>query len=145
MKNYRMPTELSDEIYNKVQELSEEGNQLADNEKYMEAIHKFADAYRLLPEPKTDWEASTWLLASIGDMWHSLNDHEKSAAAMYDALNSPGGTENPFIYLRLGESLFELGDKKAAKENLLRAYMLDGKDIFENEDPKYFQVIADIV
>ena len=32
-----------------------------------------------------------------------------------------------------------------AKENLLRAYMLDGKDVFDGEDSKYFKLIEGLV
>ena len=35
--------------------------------------------------------------------------------------------------MRLGQVLFEFGDSKTA-EFLLRAYMLEGKEIFENEE-----------
>lgn len=43
--------------------------------------------------------------------------------------------------LRLGQSAFELGKKERATENLLRAYMLEGKEIFEEDDKKYFEFL----
>jgi len=45
--------------------------------------------------------------------------------------------------LRLGESLYELGEVNKSKEYLLRAYILEGYSIFYSEDDKYFQVIKD--
>jgi tetratricopeptide (TPR) repeat protein len=137
--------ELDDKTYTEIQRLSKLGNELADEEKYSEAIEKYSQAYALLPEPKKDWEASTWLLASIGDMHFELKNYKKTVSAMYDALNCPAGIENPFIYLRLGESLLEINDLKNARENLLRAYMLEGEEIFENEDAKYLNSIKDII
>jgi len=37
----------------------------------------------------------------------------------------------------IGELYFELGDFKKADEYLMRAYMLEGKKIFEGEEKKY--------
>lgn len=49
--------------------------------------------------------------------------------------------------LRLGESCLELGDEKNALEYLLRAYMIEGEDIFtpdengEDNGTKYFDFL----
>jgi hypothetical protein len=43
------------------------GNQLADEQRFEEAIAKYNKAWRLVPEPKNDWIASTWILAAIAD------------------------------------------------------------------------------
>ena len=59
-----------------------------------------------------------------------------SAALAQEALKI-GGTGNPFVWLRLGQSAFELGNAKQATDALLSAYMLEGDEIFEDEDPKY--------
>jgi hypothetical protein len=34
---------------------------------------------------------------------------------------------------------------KKQKEYLLRAYMLEGKEIFKSEDKKYFKLLKDII
>jgi hypothetical protein len=49
---------------------------------------------------------------------------------------------NPFIHLRLGQSLFEQGDMERAESELLQAYMLAGKDIFSEDDTKYERFIS---
>lgn len=36
-------------------------------------------------------------------------------------------------------------DFTASKEHLLRAYILEGYSIFDNEDDKYFDVIKDTI
>lgn len=58
-------------------------------------------------------------------------------------LNCPDGQANPFVQLRLGETLYELGDKEGAKEHLFSSYMLEGKDIFEEENPKYLRFLEE--
>jgi tetratricopeptide (TPR) repeat protein len=137
--------ELDDKTYESVKTLSEQADALVENDELETAIATYEQALGLIPEPKTNWEASTWLYASIGDTYFFLEDFEKAASNMYNALNCPDGHTNAFIYLRLGESQLELGERKKARENLLRAYMLEGAEIFEEEDPKYKQVIQDLI
>lgn len=137
--------ELDDKLYERIEELSEQGNEFADEEKYAEAKAKFKEAIELLPIPKTDWEAALWLYASIGDMCYMLNDYKECCDNMFDALNCPDGNGNPFVQLRLGQALYELGNMEKAKEHLLQAYMLDGEDIFEDQDKKYFDLIRSII
>jgi hypothetical protein len=56
---------------------------------------------------------------------------------LHDAFNCAGGTDNPFVSLRLGQAYFELNVIDKAEEYLMRAYMLDGKKIFRGEPKKY--------
>lgn len=57
------------------------------------------------------------------------------------------GYSNPFIMLRLGECCLEIGDEKNAMEYLLRAYMMEGREIFEPDEngeddgQKYFDFL----
>ena len=50
--------ELDDKLYERIEELSEEGNEFADEERYAQARAKFEEALSLVPAPKTDWEAA---------------------------------------------------------------------------------------
>jgi hypothetical protein len=52
---------------------------------------------------------------------------------------------SPFVYLRIGESLFEMGDLITATEYLLRAFMLEGYEIFEEEPKKYLNLIKHLI
>jgi len=139
------PDELPATIYQQVEQLSERGNALADEGQYREAAEQFVAALELLPEPKTNWEACTWLLASIGDMTFQLKAYEQAVNALSDAMHCPDAIGNPFIHLRLGQALFELGDRQRAADELARVYMLEGKDIFAAEDPKYFEFLKTVM
>ena len=129
---------LPDAIHEKVTLLSAEGDRLAEAGDHREAIERYIEALALLPEPKTDWEACTWLLTAIGDVNFRAGNHAQARAALTDAMHCPGAIGNPFIHLRLGQAQFELGDMPRANDELARAYMGAGKDIFTDEDPKYF-------
>jgi len=142
-----MSDEITDDKTNDVliEQLSEEGNALAEKNDFDGAIEKFQQALTLVPTPKNEQEASLWLYAAIGDMYYLKDDYENSAENFYNALNCPDGQVNGFVHLRLGEDLFELGDKEKSLDHLLRAYMLEGKEIFEDEDDKYFEFLSENV
>lgn len=137
--------QLSDETHKQIESLSSEGNALADKGKYRDATKKFIEALELLPEPIEQWNECTWLLTAIGDMNYLQGSYEYSTKALSDAMHCPNAIGNPFIHLRLGQSQFELGNKERAADELARAYMGAGKDIFEDEDPKYFEFLKTVL
>ncbi len=137
--------ELEDELYDKIVEWSEDGDTLLGEEDYEGAIKKYQAALGLLPEPKYDWEAGTWLYAALGDAYYLSSRYNEAERCLQEALKCPDGIGNPFILLRLGECHYELGNMKKAKENILQAYMCEGEDIFEEEEGKYFDLIKDII
>ncbi|MED4402573.1 hypothetical protein ABET41_09750 [Metabacillus fastidiosus] len=135
--------ELQDELYEKIVSICSKGDNLVDSLKYDEAIEMYLQALDLVPEPKYIWEASTWIYTALGDTYYFKKDYNAAKGFLFDAINCPDGIDNPFIMLRLGESLYELRDIDKSKEYLLRAYILEGYSIFDSEDDKYFDVIKD--
>ncbi|AIO30142.1 hypothetical protein DM39_6463 [Burkholderia cenocepacia] len=71
--------ELDNELYERIAALSDAGDALAEDEDYAGALAKYRDAFDLLPEPKTNWEAATWLLAAIGDAHFFQQDYTAGA------------------------------------------------------------------
>jgi tetratricopeptide (TPR) repeat protein len=137
--------DLPEDIFASVSELSEEGNDLSESGEFRAAIEKWRRALELLPEPTNQWEAATWLHASIGDAHYQLNEHAEAIESLYDALNCPDGHCNPFVHYMLGKSLVNVGDAKG-RDQLLRAYMLDGEEIFlsdEDEGQSCLQLLSD--
>lgn len=135
--------ELDDTIYNRIVVLAEEGDEFAENENFEMAIVKYDEALDLLPEPKTDWEAATWLYVAAGDALFSQKKMEEALDAYEKALMSPDGTGNPYIWFCLGEVFFEQQNLQKAKTHFMSAYMLDGDEIFEGADPAYLELISD--
>jgi tetratricopeptide (TPR) repeat protein len=137
--------ELPDALYQQVTYFSERGNAFMDSGDPARAAGMFEQAFALLPEPKTEWEAATWLNASLGDALFAQEKYREALEYFLDALNCPDGIGNPFIQLRLGECFHELGEEGRAHEHLLRAYMLEGQKIFEDEPRKYFAAIQPLI
>lgn len=122
--------------------LAQQGNDRMDEEDYLGAVELFDRAWDLLPEPKTQWPQATWLLASIGDAHVLRGDFETAHAALTTCMHCPEALGNPFIHLRLGQAQFELGNEPRAADELMRAYMGAGPEIFADEDPKYIEFLA---
>jgi hypothetical protein len=53
----------------------------------------------------------------------------------------PGAIGNPLIHLRLGQVQYELENFAKSKDELMRAYMCQGIEIFDGEDEKYFNFL----
>jgi hypothetical protein len=130
--------ELEDAIHERIRELCSEGDELAGNAKYPAALEKYWSAWDLLPAPQTDWEAATWILAAIGEANFFGGDFVAGRDNLSTAMHCPDAIGNPFLHLRLGQCQFELDNLDLATDELARAYMGGGAEIFENEDPKYF-------
>ena len=124
---------LPDSVYDEIERLSEKGNALLDGGKCDAAIGEWEEALSLVPEPRSDWEASTWLYSSIGDACFQKGDYYKAKEAFFDALNCPGGISNPFIHYMLGKTLIKLNDE-SGMPSLLKAYLLNGLEIFELDE-----------
>ncbi|WP_342559050.1 hypothetical protein [Metasolibacillus sp. FSL K6-0083] len=137
--------ELNDQLYDEILKLCNDGNTFVEKGEDDKAIESYNAALDLVPLPKSDWETSTWIYTALGDTYFLNYDYENAKSNFYNALNCPDGISNPFILLRLGESLFECGELDKAKEYLLRAYILEGYRIFFNEDDKYFELIKDMI
>jgi hypothetical protein len=83
-------------------------------------------------------------MASIGDAHFQAGRPAEAFEALMSA-HSSGLTDpdpNPFILLRLGQSLCQLGRTAEAVQYLAQGYMLGGAELFEGEDPKYLAQLA---
>jgi tetratricopeptide (TPR) repeat protein len=144
-KGLPMKEVLHEEIHAKISELCARGDALAHSKAYADAIQEYRRAWDLLPEPKMKWKAAAWILAALGDAYFQSGEYKAAADIFSEAiLNIPGGLGNPFFHLRLGQSLFELGDRRKGADELMRAYMGAGEEIFGAEDPKYLQYLKTV-
>ncbi|WP_241779096.1 tetratricopeptide repeat protein, partial [Pseudomonas corrugata] len=113
------------------------GDEYLDRCQYEEAVGQYNFAWDLIPEPKNDWHAATWVLAAIGDACFLGGFFVSAKEALQYAMTCPDAIGNPFLHLRLGQVLFETGELERAADELIRAYMGGADEIFANDDPKY--------
>src|SRR4051812_26397825 len=117
-----------------------EGDALARAGDYPGALQRFWAAWDLLPEPRTECKAATWILAAVGDANFLGGDYAAGRDNLSLAMLCPDAIGNPFLHLRLGQCQFELGNLDRAADELTRAYMGGGREIFVGEE-KYFEFL----
>ncbi len=125
--------------------LSERGDHLAESGNYNAAVARYQEALALLPPDQARGATASWLHAAIGDAYFAKGNFEACRQNMLSAFRIPGGSDNPFVRLRLGQACLELADGPQALEHLLMAFRIGGESLFFNDDPKYFRWLADRV
>lgn len=140
VKNCSM-AELPDKLNAQIQRICAEGDALIDQQRYEDAVARFSSAWELLPSPQTDWVAATWILAAIADAHFLRGDFASMRKPLMMAMRCDGATANPFLRLRLGQCLFELGELDEAANWLAGAFLEEGTKIFAEDDPKYLAFI----
>ena len=132
--------EITPEIRQKLDQLAVLGNELEAKGQLEQAIQVWQQGLELIPEPRQYYGETIRFLVAIGDVLFQVEEYDKAHVYFNDARGNltGGGYANPFIMLRLGQCCLEIGDEKNAIEYLLRAYMMEGREIFEDEEEKYF-------
>ncbi len=116
------------------------GNSLS-NENPSLAIKKLREAFEILPEPREQWLAGTWILTVIGDIAYLSGNLDLAYESFYQIDLFEGWHDNPFIRLRRGQVSFDKGDFKNAENELAFAFMAGGYSILEHEDDKYAEFV----
>lgn len=131
---------LADKIYQQVVAVSKKGNQFFDNKQYQEAIEVFEDGLELIPEPQEEYEASGWFLSSIGDCYFAMGQYQEALDNFLEAKKCEEGS-NAFVWLRIGQCSAELNNMGKAIKFMKKAYEVEGKGAFSDENPKYWALI----
>lgn len=126
--------ELPEPVHERVRDLCRQGDAFAEQGLYSAALAPYWAAWELLPEPRSDWQAGTWILGSIGDANFLAGDFAAGRDNLSLAMHGPDAIGNPFLHLRLGQCLYETGDLDRAADELTRAYLGGGADLFDGAD-----------
>lgn len=124
--------------FQRITELSEQGNALMDKGEFSKARELFLEAFSMVQE---HWgETALWLDAAIGDSYYQEGQYERALKYFQDAYYAIGGKLNEYVLFMNGMCYFNLGNKKDAWNYLRGAYVIDGPGIFEDEDPECLQL-----
>lgn len=133
--------ELESGLEAQVKEICDEGDVLIEMGELQDAFKNFSEALSLVPEPKEAYSATAGILAGLGDVYFRAKSYLQGKEVLSDAMHCAGAIGSPFLHLRLGQCQFELGNVDRAADELARAYMGAGQEIFSREDPKYFEFL----
>ena len=133
--------ELDHATHEQIKRFAAAGDELANAGEFGAAMDEYNKAWALVPKPQSDWNAATWLLAAIADAAYLGGFLNSARQALDYVMICPEALGNPFLHLRRGEVLFEQGELDAAADELMRAYMGAGPEIFEAEPAKYLEFL----
>jgi hypothetical protein len=128
-----------DDPFADVERLFTEGEELIAAERDEDALKRFQAAWASLPAPKEEQEPAVRILAAIADCHFHLGDWAACRDAVQVSFRCGADIGNPFLRLRLGQSLYELGDENEAANWLVPVYLMEGREPFEGDDPKYLE------
>jgi tetratricopeptide (TPR) repeat protein len=132
---------LDEAVHAEIRHLCAKGDALVQQKQFEQAFGYYRDALNLVPQPAENWEATTWILTAIGDLYFLAKMIPNALKAFQDAVRCPGGLGNPFVHLRIGQCCLEMGQEEQAADELTRAYMGAGRQIFEAQNPKYIKFL----
>ncbi|GAA1702451.1 tetratricopeptide repeat protein [Propioniferax innocua] len=118
-----------------VQQIVAELQEAMDAERWDDAIGLCQRALGLLGDER-EADGSMWFLAHMGDAYMDKGQWAEARDTFFRATQAPGGMENPYVQLRLGECEYELGNTRAAANGLIAARM-QVPDILDEEPPRY--------
>ncbi|WP_311198872.1 tetratricopeptide repeat protein [Paenibacillus hexagrammi] len=133
--------QLSDSTYSAIRDLCKQGDDLVKTGDLDAAKQNYMAALRLLPENHQKWEAATWIYVAVGDVHFRMEKYDKAFKCFFNAVQCPKGLGNPYIHLRLGQLYYEQENFEKAADELTRAYMGAGIEIFMEDDPKYLEFL----
>src|SRR5262245_4603892 len=133
------------ETFTAVRARAEEGEKCMVAGDFRKAFDLFLEALNLLPDPREQWNAAGWLLVALGENAIRAGSFQAAEAPLIDAMWCPGTIGNPWVHLRCGQMRFELGQMDRAADELARAYVGGGRAIFEDQDPKYFALVEQVL
>lgn len=129
--------ELDDTLHERIKRHCADGDAHSAVGRFREALQEYNSAWKLVPEPKKEWNASTWILGAIGDAAFQGGWAKPARDALEYAMHCPEAIGNPYLHLRLGQVLFDADEHDRAADELMRAYLGAGEEIFSTEDDRY--------
>jgi len=125
------PLDEAEHLLAEADDLAEEGDDT-------EALDRFHAAWAALPEPRDEQEPAVRILAGVADCHFYLEEWNACCDAIQHAFRCGAELDDPFFRLRMGQALFELGNQDEAANWLVPAFLDEGRELFDDEDPKYF-------
>ncbi|MCH1918832.1 tetratricopeptide repeat protein [Shewanella sp. A3A] len=133
------------EVYEKIEleikDICDEGDVFIEMGEFENAYENFMEALELVPDPKESYFITASIMAGLGDVYFKSGNFQQAKQVLSDAMHCAGAIGSPYLHFRLGQCQLELGNEERAADELCRAYMGAGKEIFETDHPKYFEFL----
>ena len=129
--------EISSKLNAEIRKIAKDGDAQANKGNWAGQIEKYQEVWKLVPEPKLDWDGGTWIIGGIAEAFYQMKQFDHAKEFFLQGLDCHRGEQNSFLQLRLGQIYFDEGDLEKAKAHLKKAWDLSEGRAFVGEPKKY--------
>lgn len=132
--------DLDEPLKSEVVELCHMAVEAQDEERYHASNRDLGKVLELLPEPKSDWKAYSWLLSNLADNHFEQDEFAEALERFNEVFEfDSNSNDNAYLCLRRGQCALESENEELAGMMLTRALELEGKELFEDEHSKFLK------
>jgi hypothetical protein len=110
------------------------------NGKFKDAYDILFKTYNSLPKNEMDGQIGRYLLIRIAHIYIYSKMWDEAMGMMVDIMHYPNSVGNPLLHLRVGQIALELKNRDIYQDNLSRALIMGGLDVFSDEDIKLKEI-----
>lgn len=130
--------ETNADLEQEIVDVTEDGNALAVEGAHDEALEAYDAAWKLLPEPKTEWAMiSNWIAGSFYNSLFAQNKFTEAKNWAELELYTRESDIDVGPWMHLGIVNYELGDEAQAYHYFKKAYDFGKARVFKEEPKKY--------
>ncbi len=140
-----MHKEITEQNYKLILKYLEEGYICLHEKQYNNAFSYFSNALNLLPKEKEEWDIALNIYLALGKCSFYQEEYNIASYFFNKALQAPNGLVSGELWLCIGKCFYKQGIEEKAKDAFMSAYMLEGKDIFDEQKIEYFNLIKNSI
>ena len=137
-----MDKELSNDLETRVMALVSRGEEELDSGNGKSGRKTLRDAYRLLPEPRGQWDIAFGILMMVAAADLDAGEPQSAVAVLAEAADDMDNLVPPITNVLYGRARYDMGDKNGALEAFLTALLAGGTEPFEEMGYEEYLTIA---
>ena len=132
-----MNTLTDNKLEKEIISIVESGNRDHIKNDFSSALNKYNQAWKLIPEPKLDWEMARWICSCMYRVYFEMTDFSNAKNWAEIALQTSGSDIDAAPAINLGMVCYELGQYDESYKYFGEAYNLGQARAFKEKPKKY--------
>ena len=132
-----MKTLIDNKLEEEIISIVESGNLDHNKNDFSSALNKYNQAWKLIPEPKLDWEIARWISSCIYSAYFDMADFSNAKNWAEIALQTSGSNIDTSRAINMGMVCYELGQYDESYKYFSEAYNLGQARAFKEKPKKY--------
>ena len=132
-----MKTPIDNKLEKEIISIVESGNLDHIKNDFSSALNKYNQAWKLIPEPKLDWEIARWISSCIYSAYFDMTDFSNAKNWAEIALQTSGSDIDTSRAINMGMVCYELGQYDESYKYFSEAYNLGQTRAFKERPKKY--------